>query len=469
MNRTTFGVVVGNRGFFPDHLCETGRQEILETLEQEGINAVVLDPSETPFGSVETYGEAQKCAALFREHREDIDGILITLPNFGDERGAADAVRLSGLGVPILVHAFPDEVGKLTLNSRRDSFCGKMSVCNNLRQYGICYSLTSVHTMAPESEAFRRDLAQFAGTCRVVRGLRGARVGVLGARPAAFITVRFSEKLLEKSGISVITLDLSEAFGRVGRLSNDDEAVQAKLAEINAYVETAGVPSDALLKMAKFGVVMQRWVEEEGLVATAVQCWTAIEEYFGIVPCTVMSMLSNGLLPSACETDVTGAIGMYAMARASGQPSALLDWNNNYGDDPDKAVVFHCSNLPKAFFSDVKMDYQDIIAGTVGKENTYGTMEGRVRSGPFTFCRVSTDDERGVVRAYVGEGELTDDPIDTFGGHGVVRIPRFQKLLRHICENGYEHHVALNLSQCSAGVSDALSNYLGWDVYYHKG
>ncbi len=469
MSNTTLGVVVGNRGFFPDHLCESGRAEILRTLEEEGIGAVILGPEDTPFGSVETHRDAEKCADLFRQKRAAIDGVLITLPNFGDERGVADAVRLSGLDVPVLVHAFPDEIGKLTIRDRRDSFCGKMSVCNNLRQYGLRYSLTTLHTVDPASDDFRHDLRQFAGACRVVRGLRGARIGMLGARPAAFITVRFSEKLLEKAGISVATLDLSEAFGKAGRLSDDDGAVQLKLGEIRAYVSTDGVPPESLVKMAKFGVVMQEWVESEGLVATAVQCWTSIEEFFGIVPCTVMSMLSNGLVPSACEADITGAVGMYAMTLASGRPSALLDWNNNYGTDPDKGVVFHCSNLPKAFFSDVRMDFQDIIAGTVGQQNTYGTMEGRIQSGPFTFCRVSTDDERGVVRAYVGEGELTGEPADTFGGYGVVHIPGFQKLLHHICENGFEHHVALNLSRCGAAVNEALRRYLDWDVYYHEG
>jgi L-fucose isomerase-like protein len=465
---TTLGLIVGNRGFFPDHLCESGRAEVLRVLEEEGITTVTLSPEETKFGSVETLQEAEKCAALFKEHREEIDGVLVTLPNFGDERGVADTLRLAGLDVPVLIHAFPDEIGKMTVTDRRDSFCGKMSVCNNLWQYDIPYSLTTLHTVAPDSESFRHDLRQFAATCRVVRGLRGARVGVLGARPAAFITVRYSEKLLEKAGISVESLDLSEVFGRANRLPDDDPEVRRKLDEIRAYAPTEGIPAESLVKMAKFALVTQQWIDEHELVATAVQCWTSMEEFFGIVPCTVMSMLSNALMPSACETDITGAIGMYAMALASGTPSALADWNNNYGDDPDKGVVFHCSNLPKALFADMKMDYQEIIAGTVGKESTYGTVVGRVKTGPFTYCRVSTDDSRGVIRAYVGEGELTDDPLETFGGYGVVRIPDFQELLQHICENGYEHHVAINLSQVASAVNEALSKYLGWEVYYHR-
>ena len=468
MGKTTLGVIVGNRGFFPDHLCETGREEVLRVLEEEGLKAIVLSPEDTPFGSVETLEDANKCGALFKEHAEEIDGILVTLPNFGDERGVANAIRSSGLDVPVLIQAFPDEVGKMTLDDRRDSFCGKMSACNNLWQYDIPYSLTTLHTVAPDSESFRQDLNQFAATCRVVRGLRGAKVGVLGARPAAFITVRFSEKLLERAGISVESLDLSEAFGRTNLLMDDDPEVQAKLAAIKGYVPTPSIPEEALLKMAKFALVTDRWIEENELVATAVQCWTSIEEFFGIVPCAVMSMMSNALKPSACETDITGAIGMYAMALASGKPSALVDWNNNYGDDPNKGVMFHCSNFPKDFFEEVEMSFQDIIAETVGKENTYGTVVGPVKSGPFTYCRVSTDDARGVIRAYVGEGEFTDDPLDTFGGRGVVEIPNFQELLRHICANGYEHHVAVNKSRVAAAVNEALGKYLGWDVYYHK-
>ncbi|MGA9349342.1 MAG: L-fucose/L-arabinose isomerase family protein [Anaerolineae bacterium] len=468
MQKTTLGVIIGNRGFFPDHLCESGRAEVLQVLEEEGITAVILSPEDTKFGSVETLQDAEKCAALFKQHREEIDGVLVTLPNFGDERGVANAIRMSALDVPVLIHAFPDEPGKMTVVDRRDSFCGKMSACNNLVQYGIPFSLTRLHTVAPDAEDFRRDLRQFAGTCRVVRGLRGARIGALGARPAAFITVRYSEKLLEEAGISVEVLDLSEAFGRANRLRDDDAEVRRKLDEIRAYVSTKGIPAEALTKMAKFALVTQRWMEENELVATAVQCWTSMEEFFGIAPCTVMSMMSNALMPSACETDITGAVGMYAMTLASGKPSALVDWNNNYGDDPDKGVIFHCSNLPKAFFTEAKMDYQDIIAGTVGKENTYGTVVGRLKSSPFTYCRVSTDDSWGVIRVYVGEGELTDDPLETFGGYGVVRIPDFQGLLHHICENGFEHHVAVNLSQCAAAVNEALTKYMDWDVYYHQ-
>ena len=168
--KETFGVIIGNRGFFPDYLCERGRETILKVLEEEGVGVVALTPSDTPFGSVETLQDAEKCAALFKSHRDQIDGILVTLPNFGDERGVANTIRLSGLDVPVLVHAFPDDPSKMTIADRRDSFCGKMSVCNNLVQYNIPFSLTKQHTVDPTTEAFRQDLRMFAGVCRVVKG-----------------------------------------------------------------------------------------------------------------------------------------------------------------------------------------------------------------------------------------------------------------------------------------------------------
>ncbi len=476
MDTVTLGVIVGNRGFFPSHLCETGRETVLNVLEKEGIKAIKLSPEDTAYGSVESLSDARKCAELFKRYREEIDGVLVTLPNFGDERAIANTLRWANLGVPVLIQAFPDDIQDMSINNRRDSFCGKMSACNNLKQYGIKYSLTSLHTVDPESENFREDLRSFASICRVVGGLKNVRFGMLGARPTAFNTVRFSEKLLENAGISVETLDLSEVYGRIDQLADRNPTVIDKLTQIKDYIPTKGIPEESLLKMAKLGVVVDAWMTDNELSASAFQCWTSLEEYFGIVPCTIMSMMSNKLMPAACETDIAGVVAMYAMALASQKPSAIVDWNNNYGDDPDKAVIFHCSNLPRDIFIDETispedipvMDYQEIIAGTVGKENTYGTLVGRVRSSPFTYCRVSTDDLNGKIIAYVGQGELTDDPLNTFGGVGVVQVPHLQKLLHHICENGYEHHVAINLSQTSAVVQEALTKYMGWEVYHHQ-
>ncbi len=347
MTKTTFAVIVGNRGFFPDHLAKTGRKNILDVLKNSGYNAVAIPAKEIRYGAVETFEDAKKCAAYFAQRADKIDGIIVTLPNFGDEKGVAETIKRCRLEVPILIHAEPDDRAKMTLADRRDSFCGKISVCNNLRQAGIGYTLTQSHTVKVTSAEFKKELDDFASICRIIKGLRNVRFGAIGARTGAFNTVRYSEKLLELSDISIETIDLSEMFGQVQRLTDNNAGVKRKLSRIKEYIDTSTVPADALMKMARFGYVVDRWAKDNDLSGTAIQCWTSIEEFFGITPCALMSMMSESLMPSACEVDITGLLGMYILQLASGKPSALLDWNNNYGGDEDKCVLFHCSNLPK--------------------------------------------------------------------------------------------------------------------------
>lgn len=468
MSNTTLAVIIGNRGFFPDELIAEARRDILTVLEELDIEPIILDESATKLGSVETWAHAKACAELFKEHRDRIEGILVALPNFGDEKGIADAINLSDLRVPILVQAYPDDVNAFNVERRRDAFCGKISVCNNLRQYSYPFSLTEQHTVYPTDESFRDDLRGFVGICRVVNGLKEARLGAVGARPADFNTVRFSEKLLQADGISVTTVDLSEVLAAADRLDNDDPKVEAKLREIEGYVPTEGVPRTSLVKMARLGAVLDDWMAANDLDATALQCWDSIQKNYGVNACALMSMMSDRLMPSACEVDVTGAVSMYALQLASGKPSALVDWNNNYVDDPNKCVLFHCGNWAKSFFPEAKMAYADILATTLGQENTYGALAGRVPPGPVSFARVTTDDVEGTIRAYVGEGVFTDDPLDTFGSRAVVEVPRLQRLLHHICRNGFEHHTAMNPSDSAAILAEAFETYLGWEVYYHE-
>jgi L-fucose isomerase-like protein len=387
--------------------------------------------------------------------------------NFGDEKGVADTLKLSGLNAPVLVQAYPDDVSQFTVERRRDAFCGKVSVCNNLMQYGIPFTLTSLHTVRPCAASFREDLSRFAATCKVVNGMRNVRLGAIGARPNAFNTTRYSEKLLQSAGISVSTLDLSELFGAAGRLEDSGAKVGAKLEEIRGYARISAVPDAAILKMAKLAVAMEAWMGRYDIQATALQCWNSIQENFGVNACTIMSMMSEKLMPSACEVDVTGLAAMYALQLASGTPSALVDWNNNYGDDPDKCVFFHCGNWAKAFLPDIEIKTAEILGTILGPENTYGAVAGRTPAGPVTFARVSTDDRHGCLRTYVGEGRFTDDPLSTFGSRAVVEVPGLQKLMRYICKNGFEHHAAMNASSTAAILAEAFGTYLGWEVHHH--
>ncbi len=467
MQRITLGVVIGNRDFFPDVLVGEARRDLMKLFDESGIDAVLLDEQATKLGAVETWDHAKRCAELFRAHRDRIQGVLVSLPNFGDEKGIADTLKLAGLNVPVMIQAYPDDLEKLSVERRRDAFCGKISVCNNLRQYGIPFSLTEEHTVHPLSAGFRRDFEGFLAQCRVVKGLRRARIGAVGARPNAFNTTRYSEKLLQSAGISVSTLDLSDVFGRAARIGDDDARVREKIAEVTGYAASAQVPGSSLTRMAKLAVVLLDWIAANDLDASAIQCWSSMQQNFGVNVCTIMSMMSERLMPSACEVDIAGVVAMYALQLASGRPSALVDWNNNYGGDRDKCVFFHCGNWAKSFLPDIEIGTAPILGTTLGEENTFGAVSGRTPSGPVTFARVSTDDVNGCMRAYAGEGRFTDDPLATFGSRAVVEVPQLQRLMRYICKNGFEHHAAMSASHCGEVLVEAMENYLGWDVYFH--
>ena len=462
-------VIIGNRDFFPDRLVTEGRVDTLDVLKEFDIEPVILDENATKLGAVETWEHAKKCAALFRQYRDAIDGILVILPNFGDEKGVADTIKLSGLDVPILVQAYPDDLDQFTVERRRDAYCGKISVCNNLVQYGFAFTLTEMHTIPVKSATFKADLQKFVSVCRVVNGLRNARLGAIGARPGNFNTTRYSEKLLQSCGISVVTLDLSEVFGWARKLADDDTRVKHKLDSIKAYVTTDAVPPEAVVKQAKLGIVIDDWMASYDLDASAIQCWTSLQHNYGVNVCTLMSMMSENLMPSACEVDITGVTSMYALQLASGTPSALVDWNNNYADEPDKCVLFHCGNWATSFFDDVTMANAEILATTLGTENTYGTVAGRTPAGPFSYARITTDDRNGRIRTYVGDGQFVDDPLQTFGSRAVVEVPGLQKLMRYVCKNGFEHHAAMNASHSAAVLAEAFETYFGWEVYHHEG
>lgn len=467
---STFGVIISNRSFFPDHLVRTAREKLMAAMEQWGHQVIALSPEDTCLGQTMTYEEAKKCAALFRAHSDEIEGIIVCLPNFGEETGVADAIKMSGLNVPILIQACDDDLDKLQLENRRDAYCGKLSLCSNLYQYGIPYSLTARHTCPVDSEEFHADVERFARICAVVKALRTARIAQLGARVTPFRTVRYSEKLLQQAGISVITEDMSEIFADAWLLQDDDPRVLAREAEIRAYGNICpGIAREEVLKQAKLSLTIDQWMADHECVASAVQCWDSVEANYGCAACLSMSMMSSRGLPSACETDVMGAVSLLALLKASGVDPVYQDWDNNYGGDTDRCVNVHCSNYPAAAFREKpEIANLDILATTLGTEYSFGALKGRVRPDKMTFLKVSTDDRRGVIKCYLGQGEFTDDPLETFGGVAVCHVKNLDGLMHYVAKNGFEHHVAIVQAECADILEEALGNYLGWEVYRHS-
>jgi L-fucose isomerase-like protein len=469
--KTKLGVVVGTRGFFSPALAEEGRKQLVAKLEELGFQPMLLDESATPHGAVETVEDAEKYAAFFNEKRNELDGILISLPNFGDEVGIISIFQKTPLaGIPVLIHAFDDELGKIDMGHRRDSFCGKISVCNAFYYRSIPFTNTSTHTSAVDSDRFRNDLERFGRLCRVVKGLKTARIGAIGARPAPFQTMRYSEKLLQETGITVIPVDMSEIIGAMNRLDAGADAVQKAVAKLREYgTIPSTIPEENISRQGKLYVAVNDWMQANQIDAAGFQCWTSIQENFGCATCATMSMLGNMLIPCSCEVDVCGVVGMYALSLATGNASALLDWNNNYGDELDKCVGIHCSNFPKDFLGtgDIEISNLDILGASLGEDKCFGAIKGKVAAGPMTFARVATDDLHGVVKAYVGDARFTDDPFDTVGAMAVCQVNNLQELMDFICVNGFEHHVAMVRTHCADILDEAFSKYLGWETYRH--
>ncbi len=468
--KVAFGLIIGSRSFFNGALSLGARKDLLAAVEKAGAVGHILPVGETPNGAVETPADVRKYVKLFRERRDELDGVIVALPNFGDEIAIVETLRQADLGVPVLVQACNDEVDKVELSARRDAFCGKLSVCNNLYQYGIRFTDTALHTCDLDGPEFAGDLDRFVRLCRTVRGLRRARIGCIGARTTAFQTVRFSEKLLQASGITVVTADLSEILGAAQALADGEPEVRRRLDEVQSYGRIpAAIPREKVVKQAKLGVTIDRWVREHECDATAIQCWTSVQDNYGCATCLSMSMMGEKLMPSACETDVAGTVSMYALALAAGAPSALLDWNNNYGRQPDKCVCTHCGNFPKSFLGvEPEISNLGVLGTQIGADKCFGAVKGPVAPGPMTYFRISTDDTRGRIKSYLGQGEFTADPFPMDGGIAVTQVPKLRRLLGHLCREGYEHHVAMVRGRWAGVLDEAVGRYLGWDLYHHE-
>lgn len=464
----TFGVLISNRSFFPDHLVLTARKKLLSSLEKWGHDYITLSTEDTFMGQTMTYDEAKKCAKLFKDNVDKMDGIIICLPNFGEETGIADAIKWSKCDLPILIQACDDDFDQLQLENRRDAFCGKLSLCNNLYQYGIKYTLTTRHTCPVDGNEFKVDVERFAKICAVVKTLKSARIAQIGARVMPFRTVRYSEKLLQGAGITVETEDFSEIMADIEQLT-DEKQIADKVAEIKAYGNVlAGISEEKVVRQAKLCIAIENWMQDHHCDASAIQCWDSVEANYGCAMCLCMSMMGQKGMPSACETDVMGAVSMLALLKAGEVPPIYQDWNNNYKNEPNKCINVHCSNYPACVFKEKPViGNLDILATTLGEEVSFGGLKGRVRADGMTYLKLSTDDRRGVVKCYLGEGKFTDDELPTFGGVAVCEVENLNGLMKHLTANGYEHHVALTQALCADVLEEALGNYMGFEVYRH--
>ena len=461
--RSRLALFIGNRGFFPASLLETARRELLEVLEGMGHEVLALDPGATRHGAVETAREGERYARFLSENRGRYDGVFLSLPNFGDENGAVTALR--GAGVPILVQAYPDDLDRMAPDQRRDAFCGKLSVMDVLRQNGVPFTALKPHTVHPRSPRFTENVDAFDRICRVVKGMRGLVVGAVGARTTPFKTVRCDEVALQRHGVTVETFDLSGVMARAAALPAGDDRLRTRRDRLARYTSFEGVPAAALESLARLGVVLDLLVEEHGLRAIALRCWDELQRQMGISPCVLLGELGDRGIPAACEVDIASAVTMQALALAAGRPAICLDWNNNYGDDDDRCILFHCGPVPQTLMAGPgRVTDHVMLATSLGPGCSYGCNVGRIAPMPFTFGNLLTEDGR--VEVYLGEARFTEDPIPAsyFGCGAVAHVPGLQDVLLAMGAAGHRHHVAVAPGHHRPAAAEAMGKYLGYRV-----
>ncbi|MFA7157768.1 MAG: hypothetical protein WC299_00580 [Kiritimatiellia bacterium] len=463
MKKNRFALFFGTRGFFPAGLVQEARRDLPSVLKEMGFDSLMMDAGATPHGAVETAREGKIFAEFLRKNRGKYDGVIICLPNFGDENGALVAMRDEK--VPIFVMAYPDELDKLRPEQRRDAFCGKLSVMDVFVQAGIKFTALAPHTVHPQSARFRDNVDYFARVCRVVNGMRGMVVGAIGARTTPFKTVRFDETALQRHDITVEALDLSMLFPMVRKISLSSAPARARAKMLAASACWGGAPRKAFENSVRLAVVLDDIIRDYRMDAIALRCWTELQLELGISPCAVLGMLNNSGLAAACEVDVGSAVMMRALGLASDGIAACLDWNNNYGEEEDKCILFHCGPIPAAMMAG-KGQIRDhaIISNSIGKGRGFGCNTGRIAPCSFTFGSLLTDGGR--IKCCLGEGSFTEDPIaaEFFGCAGVAEIEGLQKVMLYLGHNGYRHHVSIAGGSHAAPAAEAMERYLGFEV-----
>lgn len=460
--KTTFALCFSNRGFMPGELILSARREMAQAVEREGFGCLMMEEAATRFGGVETRDEGRLYAAWLKAHEGEFDGVILSMPIFADENGAIEALR--DANVPILMQAYPDEIGKMDFKNRRDAYCGKFSVTDVFQQYGVPFTVLKPHVVHPLSEAFAENLRDFAAICRVVGGMKRFTIGAVGARTTAFKTVRYDEVALQKYGVTVESFDLSELVYKVQNMKDDAPGVAEKVERLSAYTDCSGVPGRNLLTLAKIGLVIDEYIESYRLDAVTVRCWNEMETILRVCPCVLLSELNDRGIVASCEIDLCSAITMRAMSLASEQPPAVLDWNNNYGTDEDKVILFHCGPVAQTLMTGKGTVTEHKMFAKQDPGSGWGSNEGRIRAFDMTFSNCRTED--GKLMIYVSEGCFTEDPIEEgfFGCAGVAQIPKLQDKLLRLAKGGFKHHTSVGVGHRKAVLVEAFTTYLGYEL-----
>ncbi len=454
------GFVPASRTIFDQELAIKVRGTVIEAMRKANIEPVAPGPDLTPNGLVQTPEDAAKTARLFKG--QNVKGVVIGALNFGNEIPAAMAACAADRDLPVMIFGVGEE-GLLSRDkSRRDSFCGLISIATALRHRRVRFAFPKRAVCFPGDEGFLKALEEFARICLAVSSLRGAVYGQIGPRPADFETCAFDEiSLLRNFGIRVVPLPLTTLFSRAAYVP--EARIREVYSEMERTLDRSRVSDYDLSRMARIEVALSELIEENALSGLAIQCWTSFQDDYGISPCLVMARLADRGIPCACEVDIHGTMSMHLLASLSGIPSALADWNNRHVMLENCFSAWHCGVFPPSLSSvEKKIGLHDILAESTGtEEGKYGTIELRLDNGPVTMARI-TEFKPDDFRILVAEGEVIEAAGEPPGSHGWVEVSDLDMLYSEILR-GFPHHTAIAMGHLGSSVLLA-SYFLGMET-----
>jgi len=461
--KVRIGFVPAHREFFDENWAIRMRERcisILSTIEK--LDLVVPDDKLTKGGLVRDERDAEKTIQLFRE--KDVDGIMIGTMTFGDEISVLK-IASAFKDRPILL--FGTKEGPFTPDGNRlsDSFCGTLSISSGLHRRRIPFIFAGI--LFPEEEEFKDAVLNFMRVCAIVRGFVGAKVGQIGTRPGPFETCAINEPaLIEHFKQTVVPISLVEIFQSANSLSDDEPEVQEIIREIEAQADVSNVKREILVKLAKLECALKRFAEENKIDAMAVQCWTAMQNIYGVSSCLPMGRLTDKGIMTACEVDIYGALTMLIQYLASLKttPPHFIDWTIQHQEKDNVFLAWHCGNAPPSLACEgcpIVVREHSILKRTVKPESSYGTAEFQLKPGTVTICRLVEYD--GEFKMLITKGEIKQSSDKLRGSWSWVEVPNLKSLYRTLVEEGFIHHASMIHGDYTQAIADACK-FLGIKV-----
>lgn len=369
-----------------------------------------------------------------RFKRENVDAVFFPHCNFGTEDTVARVGK--ALGKPVLLWGPRDEAPLEDGMRLRDTQCGLFATGKVLRRFNVPF--TYVTNSRVDSPVFERGFTNFVAAANVVKQFRNLRILQIGPRPTSFWTMICNEgELLERFGIELhpITLiDIQRASKQIEKGSSSE------LAEAIDYIKTkldwSEVTEEDVRRIAALKVAMKQYAVQNGCSAIAIQCWSALQEAMGIMPCLANAILTDEQIPVTCETDIHGAITsvMVQAATMNQLPTFFADLTVRHPENENGELLFHCGNFPVS----LSVEERPKLSGHfLFDDHSPGTHEGEIKGGGMTLARF--DGDHGEYQLFLGKARGIQGPY-TRGSYVWVEVNDWPLWEEKLVKGPYVHH-----------------------------